>query len=356
MYCQVHIKDEKMFIGFDETSLMYNNLTFPIGDAAADFAALPENVYKLIFEGFKEGFLALYFAGAAYDNTLLAMREYALKFSVANPYLNFYMDNYLLYLIAHHGFDQRWLIPEIAESFLLTGASGLKDIDAVNPSHSVNIGCEVFLSDLQLRQARLKEDFDAIVGNTEDLKELSPIQRLYLISSQGRNYLSGKFHTSLMPDHLPMPDSIDGIKAALLKKKVDIVEMVDIETIEDLLGYELYHTLKQELPIRKCKYCSEFFIVRGRSDTEYCDRKKPGESKPCNIIGATRNYWDSKRDDPFYKEFQKAYKRNHSRRRVGTMSESDFFFWSEEARAKLKECESGEMALDEFKFWLGNKR
>ena len=114
--------------------------------------------------------------------------------------------------------------------------------------------------------------------------------------------------------------------------------------------------LFKSLPIRKCKYCNEYFIIRGRSDTEYCNRIKPGESKPCSIIGATKTYWDGKKDNAIHNEFQKAYKRNHSRRRTGTMSASDFFTWSEEAREKLKECEAGVMTLDEYISWLGNKR
>jgi hypothetical protein len=38
------------------------------------------------------------------------------------------------------------------------------------------------------------------------------------------------------------------------------------------------------------------------------------------------------------------------------MSASDFFIWSEEARDKLKECEAGKIAIDEYRLWLGNKR
>ena len=160
----------------------------------------------------------------------------------------------------------------------------------------------------------------------------------------------------LAPDYSPMPEDLGKIKSTLLEHKVDVVEMVEIETFDDLLGYGLHHTLKTELPIRKCKHCGEYFFVRGRSDTEYCDRKKPGKSKPCNIIGATRNYWESKADDPVYTEFQKAYKRNHSRRRVGTMTPSEFFEWSEEARRLRGECDAGRMTLDEFRMWLGNGR
>jgi len=61
-------------------------------------------------------------------------------------------------------------------------------------------------------------------------------------------------------------------------------------------------------------------------------------------------------DDPIYVAFQKAYKRNHSRQRVGKMTQKEFYEWSEEARHKRGECEAGRLTLDEFKAWLGNKR
>ena len=96
--------------------------------------------------------------------------------------------------------------------------------------------------------------------------------------------------------------------------------------------------------------------MRGRIDTEYCERVKEGETKPCSIIGATRSYWGSKEGDAVYAEFQKAYKRNHSRRRAGKMTQTEFYEWSEEARAKRGEGEAGRLPLAEFKAWLGNKR
>ena len=69
-----------------------------------------------------------------------------------------------------------------------------------------------------------------------------------------------------------------------------------------------------------------------------------------------KNYWDSKVDDPIYTAFKKAYKRNHSRQRVGKMTQTEFYEWSEEARQKRSECESGKLSLDEFVEWLGNKK
>ena len=97
--------------------------------------------------------------------------------------------------------------------------------------------------------------------------------------------------------------------------------------------------------------------MRGRIDTEYCDRVKEGESKPCTLIGATRSYWGSKEGDMVvYTEFQKAYKRNHSRQRVKKMIQLEFYEWSEEARQKRDDCEVGKLSLADFKVWLGNKR
>jgi hypothetical protein len=347
------MKKDKLFVEFNQMSVIYKRFGFDIGDAATDFAALSEKAYTVIFESFKESLLALFYAGASYDVTFQAMKDFTLELSVANPYLNFYMDNFIMFLMLLHGHEHREMIPILADAFLLDRGAGLKGIDIVNPKTAANSGFEVFVNDFKQRQTRLKEDFEAITSTSDN--QLTPMQRLYLLSTQGRNYLSGEFKTTLTPDYSPMPEDLDAIKATLLERRVDVVEMADIETIDDLLGYELYHTLKTELPIRKCKHCGEFFVVRGRSDMEYCDRKKPGESKPCNIIGAARTYWEGKADDPIYSEFQKAYKRNHSRRRVGTMTASEFYEWSEEARRLRSECDAGRLGLEEFKVWLGNR-
>ena len=345
-----------MNISFDESTLKFDKIEYQIGEAATEFTSVSHTTYERVSGEIKNMFLDFYYMKAPYEIIFSELNEYVRELEFNNPYFNFYIDTYISYLMAHYGFGQRDLVLKITDSFLIDGSNRLRFYETEDPKWHIESGHANFYLDYVARQARLQEDFAAITSSTEDLKEFSQLQRLYILSLQGRNYLTGKFQTSLMPDHFPMPKGIKKIKSALLKNEVDIVEMVNIETINDLFGYELYHTLKTGLTIRKCKYCYHYFIVRGRSDTEYCNRILTGETKPCSIIGATRNYWDGKKDDPIHNEFQKAYKRNHSRRRVGTMSESDFFTWSEEARAKCKECEVGEMTLEEYKLWLGNKR
>jgi len=356
MHCKAYKKDDIMHISFDGSSLIFSGFDYPVGDAVAGFTSISHKSFEGVFCDFKDLFLDLYYARDSYENIFTALSEYVDELKIDNPYINFYLDTFVMYLMANYDLSSRDSVIKVCDAFLINGAKSLKFYDdTIDPKWHVESGLANFLIDFMSRKAQLKEDINAITSAADELKEFSQLQRLYLLSLQGRNYLTGKFQTSLMPDHLPMPKNIKKLKTALLEKEVDIVEMATIDSIDDMFGYELYHTIKQELPIRKCKYCNNYFIVRGRSDTEYCDRILSGETKPCSIIGATRNYWDGKKDNQVHNEFQKAYKRNHSRRRVGTMSESDFFTWSEEARAKCKECEAGNITLQEYKLWLGNK-
>jgi len=358
MYCQAYIKKDRLYVNFNQMSIVYDGLNFQLGNAATDFAALPEAVYLFVFEQLENAFLKLVSHGMNYDNTFVTLKELVVATSMVNPYFNFYMDNFIMYLMCLHELEHRFSIPVLMRTFLIDGGKDvdLSGTDVVNQRRAAKAGREIFIADLIKRQNRLKEDFESITSSAAEFTELSSMQRLYLLSMQGRNYLSGKFQMTLAPDYQNMPEGdLDKIKSTLLEHKVDVVEMVDIDTLDDLLSYELYHTLKSDLLLRKCKFCGEFFIVRGRIDMEYCERVKKGESKPCSLIGATRSYWGSKADDPIHVAFQKAYKRNHSRQRVGKMTQTEFYEWSEEARQKRGECEAGRLSLDEFTAWLGNK-
>jgi hypothetical protein len=357
MNCQVYLKDGRLCVGFNQSSLVIEEIQYPLGDAAVRFSSLPVKVFKFLLGSFRSEFLRGIEKEEPEEKILETFAEFIRATDGLNPYVYFYMDFYLSFLFCLR--RQRSEIPRLLKSFVFEDEHW--DIDNKDftdiPESSLWVA-GLLLTDAQIRQARLKEDFEAITGSAEEYNSLTQMQRLYLLSRQGRNYLSGEFKTTLKPDYQISPKETDvsKLKSTLLENKVDIVEMVEIKNLDNLLSYELYHTIKSDLPLRRCKHCGEFFIVRGRIDTEYCDRIKDGETKPCALIGATRSYWDSKVGNATYAEFQKAYKRNHSRRRVGTMTANEFFEWSEEAREKRGQCEDGRLTLDEFKIWLGNKR
>jgi hypothetical protein len=308
-----------------------------------------------IIEKFREEFLLSIKNKETDEEFFDTLEQYVQALSGITPYLNFFMEIYSISLICL--LKKRKEIVKALQNFLLNDNDvDLNNIDFVNIAESSQWLIDILIADLIKRQARLKEDFDVISESADD--SLTPMQRMYILSKQGRNYLSGEFKTTLAPNYINMPNNndIEKIKSNLLENKVDIVEIVEIKNLDDLLSFEMYHMLKLNLLLRKCKHCDEYFIVRGRIDIEYCDRVKEGETKPCSIIGSTRTYWGSKEGDPIYAEFQQAYKRNHSRRRVGKMTANEFYEWSEEARRLRGECEAGRMTIEEFREWLGNKR
>ena len=356
MNCQAYLKDGLLCVGFNQSSLVFSGIQYPLGDGATNFSMFPERIYRMMFGQFRAEFLLSIENQETEKELLDTLRGYVEATGGMNPYFNFYMDFYTFFLLCLRA--QRSEIPKLLRSFVVDGE--LWDIDSVDftdASESSLWAAGLLIEDIKTRQIRLKEDYEAITGGAKELAGLNPMQWLYLLSKQGRNYLSGEFRTTLAADYSPMPeDDLGKIKSALLENKVDVVEMVEIKNLDDLLRFELYHTLKADMLIRRCKHCGEFFIVRGRIDTEYCDRVKEGETKPCSIIGATRSYWGSKNGDAVYTEFQKAYKRNHSRQRVGKMTNQEFYEWSEEARRKRGECEAGRLSLEEFRVWLGNKK
>ena len=357
MNCQVYLKDGLLCVSFNETSMIFSEIQYQLGNAAADFSMLPERLVKIIFGQLRAEFL-LSIENQENETELLdTLRKYVVELTNINPYFVFYMDIYVFFFLCLR--NQRSEIPIVLRSFL-TNEGKAWDIDGVDFSNMEESSlwvAEVLVKDINNRQTRLKEDYDAITGGGVTISGLTPMQHLYLLSKQGRNYLSGEFKTTLKPTYPISSKENDPaiIKSILLENAVDIVEMIEVKNLDDLLSYEMYQTLKSELLIRKCKHCGEYFIVRGRIDIEYCDRIKEGERKPCSIIGATRNYWGSKAGDPIHTAFQKAYKRNHSRQRTGKMTSKEFYEWSEEARRKRGECEVGKLTIEEFTAWLGNK-
>jgi len=72
-------------------------------------------------------------------------------------------------------------------------------------------------------------------------------------------------------------------------------------------------------------------------------------------VQRVRYYWNTKTNDPVYKEFRKAYKRTHSRVKYKTKTKQEFYDWSEEARRKRDESTAGRLSPEAFREWLGEQ-
>ena len=129
-------------------------------------------------------------------------------------------------------------------------------------------------------------------------------------------------------------------------------EILCPETVYDLVDYHLRECLKREIKMRVCKNCGRLFAVTGHGGTEYCDRPFDEKGRTCKEIGAFRVWEKSKSEDEVFKIYRREYKKRFAWIRVGRLTKDEFYAWSEKAREKKAECETGKITLEEFSEWL----
>jgi hypothetical protein len=135
-------------------------------------------------------------------------------------------------------------------------------------------------------------------------------------------------------------------------KPPEIVELYEINTLEDLFRFEFVKMIEQNIFIKKCKNCEQFFIPRRRADAEYCNRTFGDTNRKCSEIGATLRYEKKVAGNPILEAHKKAYRRLHSRVRAKKMTNTAFMKWSDESVKKRDECLAGSLAFEEFVDWL----
>ena len=82
---------------------------------------------------------------------------------------------------------------------------------------------------------------------------------------------------------------------------------------------------------------------------DYCDEIPEGETKSCKMIGSSRQFTASLKDDPIKQTYTRVYKKYVARRRLRTVSESQFAEWSVEARKLRSAAYETNMAAELFR-------
>ena len=113
---------------------------------------------------------------------------------------------------------------------------------------------------------------------------------------------------------------------------VKIAPVVSINNIAQLMYHELMNMIMQGHSIRKCKNCGKYFVQYGDRVVDYCDEIPEGETKPCSVIGSSRQFTASLKDDPIKQTYTRVYKKYVARRRMKTITEGQFATWSAEAK------------------------
>lgn len=122
--------------------------------------------------------------------------------------------------------------------------------------------------------------------------------------------------------------------------------------IYDLIDFHVRECVKREVKMRVCKNCLRYFAVTGKASTEYCGRICDSKGRTCREMGAINTWTQRKQGDEVFKEYRREYKKRFARINAGKLTKSVFYAWSEEARRKKEDCDSGVITTEEFSRWL----
>ena len=122
--------------------------------------------------------------------------------------------------------------------------------------------------------------------------------------------------------------------------------------IYDLINFHVRECVKREVRMRVCKNCLRYFAVTGKASTEYCGRVCDSKGRTCREMGAINTWTQRKQGDELFKEYRREYKKRFARINAGKLTKSVFYAWSEEARKKKEDCDSGVISPEEFSQWL----
>ena len=122
--------------------------------------------------------------------------------------------------------------------------------------------------------------------------------------------------------------------------------------IYDLIDFHVRECVKREVRMRVCKNCLRYFAVTGKASTEYCGRVCDSKGRTCREMGAINTWTQRKQGDEVFKEYRREYKKRFARINAGRLTKSAFYAWSEEARRKKEDCDSGAITPEEFSQWL----
>ena len=129
-------------------------------------------------------------------------------------------------------------------------------------------------------------------------------------------------------------------------------EVLYPKDIYDLIDFHVRECVKREMKMRVCKNCLRYFAVTGKASTEYCDRVCDSKGRTCREIGAINTWTQRKQGDEVFKEYRREYKKRFARINAGKLTKSAFYAWSEEARKKKEDCDTGVITTEEFSHWL----
>lgn len=177
--------------------------------------------------------------------------------------------------------------------------------------------------------------FTQIIDDCVTYIGMSPQQRpIERLSAYGLDKLQAKTrrlvqeaHTASSTQYAPDYEIVtrsDGVKT--------LAHVVYVNHIAQFMYHEIMNVIMQGHSFRKCKHCGRYFIQYGDRVVEYCDQIPAGATKPCNVIGPTRQFTASLHEDPIKMTYSRVYKKYIAQRRTGTITDAMFKTWAAQAK------------------------
>lgn len=350
MLARGYIKDGEIW--FHISAPMFNGVTVhqQLGVDLLNFVWFDKSLIEDSFEVLYRRYIVLVSAKVSDDDAIDDLLRYIKPLMGRNAYLDVYIIKAIEYLVSD-GKDKD-ILSQIANSM---GIECGEFIEAYVSEDLKGFVLSKLPEVIVFHQKFLNEAIEISIGDTSELKGFTPAQRLFILAKfKGfrETYFNMQFQSSLNTtvDFRDMDEA--SVKSAISESNIEFFEMYDLPTVDDMLRFELFQLILHECSFKRCKYCSKYFVPLGRSDSEYCSRIMPDETKPCNEIGASRIRTAKLQTDPILKAYKKAYSRMDSQKRCGSISQKEFNDWSWQAIEKRDHCMTGDISPDEFQEWL----
>lgn len=223
---------------------------------------------------------------------------------------------------------------------------------------------DVFFKANQFLLKNIENTFDTclkVMAHSQDYKDYKPliiprskielnfishnrISSVYLPPIEFTN-INGKFEMEELND-----EKLNEI-ANDFKTKKCFSTIYDITNHEEFFSVYMKYIIDNNIQIKKCKNCGKYFIPHNKQI--YCDNISPQNEKyTCRLLPDDMK----KNKSPIYETYRNNYKTQSNKKRRNKDNipdiEEKFSKWNEQARNKMKECESGKITLDEYKLWL----
>ena len=189
---------------------------------------------------------------------------------------------------------------------------------------------------------------EAVMIRNETYPQHKSIERLHAFGferfQKRMRDLMQEFKTAASSDYVP-----DFEMVTIPNGSMKIAPVVSVNNVAQLMYHELMNMIMQGHSIRKCKNCGRYFVQYGDRVVDYCDEIPEGETKSCKMIGSSRQFTASLKDDPIKQTYTRVYKKYVARRRLRTVTESQFAEWSVEARKLRSAAYETNMAAELFR-------